>query len=326
MTEKDLILLIIGAVFGGAVSLVGALIFQPLLENPALRFLVRFLVRWAPPKKQLLAGEWSSVWCLGEELNRDDEMIDIQLKELGKWVTGKFTWNGREYQLLAKRDSNHILTGTYEDVLHGPTFHGAFQLAIFPGGQRMAGRWVGFNSRNSVISGRWDWRRQNESVYPFEFRAPIATLNNPNRNVSRYDFFIAYATPDRQQAQHLRWCLQDHSCKVFLDVEDLSPGASWPLALQAAMEASRAIVMLVSTHTNDAFYQQEEIVQAIQLARDKPGAHTVIPVILEKLPQGAVSMPYGMRSLQAQDATRAGSLKRVATELVEWLNNHPIGA
>ena len=64
------------------------------------------------------------------------------------------------------------------------------------------------------------------------------------------------------------------------------------LALREALEASRAIVVLVSTHTDDTFYQPEEIVWAIQLTRDKPQAHTVIPVILEKLPQGAVSMPY----------------------------------
>jgi hypothetical protein len=152
------------------------------------------------------------------------------------------------------------------------------------------------------------------------------TVNSPDRSVSRYDFFIAYATPDRRQAQNLCWFLQDDACEVFLDVQDLSPGAVWPPALREALEASRAIVVLVSTHADDAFYQQEEIVRAIQLARDKPSAHTVIPVILEKLPQGAVSMPYGMSSLQAQDATRPGGLKRVAAELAAWLHDHQLDA
>src|SRR5262245_25303041 len=100
-----------------------------------------------------------------------------------------------------------------------------------------------------------------------------------------YDFFIAYATPDRQQAQNLCWFLQDAACKVFLDVENLGLGASWGPALREALEASRAIVVLVSTHADDAFYQQEEIGRAIQLTRDKTRAHTVIPVILEQPPQ-----------------------------------------
>jgi TIR domain len=148
------------------------------------------------------------------------------------------------------------------------------------------------------------------------------TLNSPDRSVSRYDFFIAYATPDRQQAQNLCWFLQDDACKVFLDVQNLELGVSWGPALREALEASRAIVVLVSTHADNAFYQQEEIGRAIQLARDMPQAYTVIPVILEKLPQSTVIMPYGISSLQAQDATRAGGLKRVAAELVAWLNYH----
>ena len=75
-------------------------------------------------------------------------------------------------------------------------------------------------------------------------------------------------------------------------------------------------------HADDAFYQQEEIVRAIQLVRDMPQAHTVIPVILDKLPQGAGRLPYGMSSLQTQDATRPGGLQRVAAELVIWLREH----
>ena len=151
-------------------------------------------------------------------------------------------------------------------------------------------------------------------------------LNSPDQSVRRYDFFIAYATPDRRLAQDLCWFLQDDACEVFLDVQALSPGAVWPPALREALEASRAIVVLVSTHTDEAFYQQEEIVQAIQLARDKPRAHTVIPVILEKLPYGAMSMPYGLSSRQALDATRSGGLRRVAAELVAWLNDHQLNA
>jgi TIR domain len=140
------------------------------------------------------------------------------------------------------------------------------------------------------------------------------TPNGSGQSASRYDFFIASATADRR--------LQDGSCEVVLDVEEIRPGALWQPALLKALEASRAIVVLVSTHTTDAFYQQKEIVRAMQLAREKPRAHTVIPVILEKLPQGPVRMPYGM-SIQVQDATRPGGLKRVAAELIAWLAEQP---
>ena len=146
--------------------------------------------------------------------------------------------------------------------------------------------------------------------------APIPTAP-VDQSVTRYDFFIAYASPDRRHAEDLCWLLEDHSCKVFLDIEDLRPGALWQPALREALEASHAIVVLISTHADNAFYQQEEIARAIQLVRDKPNTHPLIPVILEQLPQGAASMPYGMIGMQALDATRAGGLKRVAAELVK---------
>ncbi len=46
--------------------------------------------------------------------------------------------------------------------------------------------------------------------------------------MDRFDFFIAYAGPDRRQAQQLSWALQDESCDVFLDTQGLVPGAPWP--------------------------------------------------------------------------------------------------
>ena len=77
--------------------------------------------------------------------------------------------------------------------------------------------------------------------------------------------------------------------------------------------------MLISSHTDAAFYQHEEIARAIQLARDNPQAHTVIPVLLEKLPEGNREMPYGTGILQAMDATKSGGLKRIARQLADWL-------
>ena len=144
--------------------------------------------------------------------------------------------------------------------------------------------------------------------------------------MSRYDFFIAYATPDRQQARQLSWnlqdefrLLQDKACQVFLDTQGVTLGVPWPTQLRDALKVSRVILVLVSSHTTEAFYEQEEIARAIELARQHPKLHTVIPVLLERLPHGVASLPYGTGILQHKDATRAGGLERVAAEIVEWL-------
>lgn len=125
-------------------------------------------------------------------------------------------------------------------------------------------------------------------------------------NVNRYDYCILYPTPDRQHAQDLYWWLRDYSCKVFLDIEEIRAGMVWPHTLRKALKVSRVFLVLVSRHTDNAFYAQDEVTRAIELRRGKPWKHIVIPVLIEKLPQGTLSMPYGMSSLQAQDATRPG--------------------
>ncbi len=138
--------------------------------------------------------------------------------------------------------------------------------------------------------------------------------------VSRYHFFIAYASPDWRQARklyfHLQEELRDEPDKVFFDRHQIQPGDTWPVRLSEALASSRAVVVLISSHTRAAFYEQEEIARAIQRARQQPGRHTIIPVLLETLPEG---LPYGMSSLQVLDATRPSGLERVAVELVDWL-------
>jgi hypothetical protein len=134
-----------------------------------------------------------------------------------------------------------------------------------------------------------------------------------------FDFFIAHAGPDTRQAKKLYWELEDQQCQVFLDQQGISPGAPWSTTLRDNLQASRATVVLISSHTDAAFYQHEEIAHAIQLGRDNPQAHTVIPVLLEKLPESHGGMPYGTGILQAMDATKAGGLERIAHELADWI-------
>jgi hypothetical protein len=135
-----------------------------------------------------------------------------------------------------------------------------------------------------------------------------------------FDFFIAYASPDRKQAEELSWLIEDESnaaCKVFLDKQGIGPGDSWPTRLSDVLKASRATIVLISSHTDKAFYEHEEIARAIKLSRQEPDDHIVIPVLLEKFDG---DMPYGTENLQAIDATRGGKLKRVARRLVELLD------
>lgn len=132
------------------------------------------------------------------------------------------------------------------------------------------------------------------------------------------DFFIAYASPDRRQAEELSWLLEEEQCTAFIDTQ-LPLGTPWPTALLDALEAARAMVLLVSSRMPATWYAQDEIARAMQRARQAPEQYALIPVLLDGPQQGIAGMPYGTGILQALDATRPGVLKRVARELADWL-------
>jgi TIR domain len=133
----------------------------------------------------------------------------------------------------------------------------------------------------------------------------------------KFDFFIAYASPDRDAAEELSWQLQDLDRVVFLDKADIELGAAWDAELSDALGRSRVVVVLVSSHSAKAHYQREEIARAVKLARDDSDGIKVVPVMLP----GATSahIPYGLSVVQSVDANTAGGLKRVARKLNDLL-------
>lgn len=175
MDSSDILSLLLGGLFGLALTL----FVQPLIEDRAQGFLVRVLGHfWIQPKESL-AGTWSSIMIKdGLLLNRDNEITSIQLSEVRNRIAGTFTWKGREYRLLARRHANQYVTGTYEDIVQGFTFQGAFQLQILPNEKVMVGRWLGFNAQNQIIEGPWEWRRENHDTYPFELKLEKTIKND----------------------------------------------------------------------------------------------------------------------------------------------------
>jgi hypothetical protein len=125
-----------------------------------------------------------------------------------------------------------------------------------------------------------------------------------------YDLFLAHPSASKASARALYELLQP-DVRVFLDERSLSPGARWDLEIPAAQRASRATVILISSHADAAWYLGDEIVTAIRLSRAAPEAHAVVPVLLEQ----GLSLPYGLSHIQAIDAAAEGGLAGVAARL-----------
>jgi serine/threonine protein kinase len=137
----------------------------------------------------------------------------------------------------------------------------------------------------------------------------LCELLSPAR---KWDIFIAYASSDREQADALFRGLST-KWRVFLDHQRLLPGDNWDAELAAAQRDSLVTVVLVSSRTETAYYQREEVAAAIDLARRNPDSHRVVPVYLG--PTAAETSPYGLRIKQGLRCEDPRRMEPVITEL-----------
>ncbi|MFE9747809.1 toll/interleukin-1 receptor domain-containing protein [Saccharothrix saharensis] len=133
----------------------------------------------------------------------------------------------------------------------------------------------------------------------------------------RWDFFIAYASPDRRAAETLHDLLSP-VFRVFLDRRSLLPGDDWARRLSAAQGGAAVTLVLISPRTDAAYYQREEIARALDLARREDDPHRVVPVLLDA-PGDPVDLPYGLRLKHGVSVTDAGGLSGVADLLKSTL-------
>lgn len=132
-----------------------------------------------------------------------------------------------------------------------------------------------------------------------------------------YDVFIAYASQDARCAKDIDSLLSISGNNVFLDSEKLIPGVDWAEEIARAQRDSLLTVVLVSNHSDEAYFQKEEIKRAIGLAREK--RHRVVPVYLTgNSPADHPSLD--IMQIQSIFLEKESSLLRVALKIEEAIN------
>lgn len=132
----------------------------------------------------------------------------------------------------------------------------------------------------------------------------------------QWDVFIAHAGPDQSLAERL-FDVLDGRCRPFVASRCLRLGDDWDVALSKAQRASLMTVVLISDNTSDAFYQREEIAEAIALARN--GRHVVVPLYVGA-DDRVVNPPYGLRVKHGLFIEEADAdLGSIAERLIELL-------
>jgi hypothetical protein len=109
-----------------------------------------------------------------------------------------------------------------------------------------------------------------------------------------WDFFLAHSGADVGRTEVL-YDLLATQAKVFLDSRTLRLGDDWDSSLTQAQKSALITVVLVSQNIEEAYYQREEIANAIAMAREDRTRHRVVPVYLDGLTPETTRIPYGLR-------------------------------
>jgi TIR domain len=95
--------------------------------------------------------------------------------------------------------------------------------------------------------------------------------------------FLAYASEDKEAAESIAYSLRSRRHKVFLDHDDLPPGASYDQQIERAVKESDIFIFLISpTSVAEGRYTLSELNFARQQWPDPNGR--VLPVMTRKTP------------------------------------------
>ncbi len=143
-----------------------------------------------------------------------------------------------------------------------------------------------------------------------------------------WDFFIAHAGADTPKAEELYDLLKDRA-RVFLDSRCIELGDDWDAAIQSAQKASLVTIVLVSSHSGEAYYQRVEVAAAISMARKEKERHRVVPLFLDADPS-AEDDPYGLalkHGLRISDRLPLSGAAQRLVDLIDTLKQEaPAGS
>lgn len=81
------------------------------------------------------------------------------------------------------------------------------------------------------------------------------------------DVFVSYAGEDRETAGAVCTLLEGHGISCWIAPRDVAPGCQWDEAILDAIESSRALLLVLSTHSNRSQFVKNEVNRAFAQGR-----------------------------------------------------------
>ena len=134
-------------------------IFTIIAQGPIHWLLVKLFGGFIPRGPRGVRGLWRSIYTYEEDGEQKTENQLVELKQFGKNVVGRnITGKAHWYKIKGKVEMQMYFTGFWEHIGEGDIRHGAFQFAINSTGDRMEGKWIGFDKRHKINDGPWTWK------------------------------------------------------------------------------------------------------------------------------------------------------------------------
>jgi hypothetical protein len=102
-----------------------------------------------------------------------------------------------------------------------------------------------------------------------------------------YDVFVSYSRADGRHAAEIDAFLRTEELRSFFDRRSLAPGLPWVRALEQAIKAAKAVIVLIGPRGLGNTQQYERDLALIRQTRDP--AFPVVPVIL---PETTTDLPF----------------------------------
>ena len=126
-----------------------------------------------------------------------------------------------------------------------------------------------------------------------------------------YDVFISYSRADARHAAEIDSTLRAHGLKSFFDRRNLAPGMPWIRALEEAIAAAKAAIVLIGPRGLGNTQQYERELAIVRQSRDP--AFPVVPVML---PETTIDRPFDfLNVLTWVDFSKAANVSDAPDEL-----------
>jgi hypothetical protein len=102
-----------------------------------------------------------------------------------------------------------------------------------------------------------------------------------------FDVFVSYSRADWRHAAEIDSVLRSKGLKSFFDRRELTPGLPWIRALEEAISAAKAVIVLIGPQGLGNTQQYERELSIVRQSHDP--AFPVVPVIL---PETTTDRPF----------------------------------